>query len=105
MVARTPKQRQNRAPPAPTPPRLPLPRIEASERPLAGGGGLAVLLGGVDVGHSEAAGLAGLGIGQLPVSDRPAIAGAQLGRKLLWLSSPFGGDWRGAMVTNSLVTG
>ena len=52
-----------------------------AQRALAGGGGLALLLGGVDVGDAEAAGLAGLGVGDLPVSERAAVAGAQLGRE------------------------
>jgi len=54
------------------------------ERPFAGGGGLALLLGGMDIRDPEAAGLAGLGIGQLPVSQRAAVSGAQLCRELLF---------------------
>ena len=53
------------------------------QRTLAGGGDLALLLGGVDVGDAQAAGLAGLGIGQLPVCERAAVAGAQLRREAL----------------------
>jgi hypothetical protein len=56
--------------------------LGAAERPLAGGLDLALLLGGVDVGDAEAALLAGLGVGQLPVSDRAPVAGAQLRRQV-----------------------
>ena len=53
------------------------------QRALAGGGGLAVLLGGVDVRDPEVARLAGLGVCQLPVSERAAVPGPQLGREAL----------------------
>ena len=52
-----------------------------AQRALAGGGGLALLLGGVDVGDAEAAGLAGLGVGDIPVSECAAVFRAQLWRE------------------------
>ena len=58
-------------------------RFGFGERAFAGGGGLAVLLGGMDIRDPEAAGLAGLGIGQLPIAQRAAVSGAQLCRELL----------------------
>ena len=37
----------------------------------------------MDVRDAELAGLAGVGVGDLPVSERAAVAGAQLGREPL----------------------
>ena len=47
------------------------------QRALSGGGDLALLLGGVDVGDAQRECRAGLGVGDLPVAQRAAVARAQ----------------------------
>ena len=58
------------------------------QRALAGGGDLALLFGGVDVGDAQRERLAGLGVGDRPVAQRAAVARA--------LRRPAARCWRSA---------